>query len=139
MKTLLHSIVPARKLGIQVTDWSDGQVTLAAPLERNLNDKGTAFAGSIASMLSLAGWAAITLALREAGMEAEVMIVKSEIDYTAAVRSCLFAEAAVSSREAERVIQELNERGRSRISLEARLHSDGTDCARMSGSYALIA
>jgi thioesterase domain-containing protein len=138
MKTIFQSIVPAQKLGIQMNDWTDGRVELVAPLASNRNDKGTAFAGSIASMLSLAGWAAITLALREAGIKAEVMIVKSEIDYRAAAHGALFAEATLAPEETERMTRELNERGRCRILLAAQLHSDGIDCAHMSGSYAIM-
>lgn len=107
-------------------------------MEPNRNDKGTAFAGSIASMLALAGWAAITLSLREAGIEAEVMIVKSEMEYVAAANTALFAEAAVPEEETARIVQELNGRGRSRIALQAHLHSGATGCASMSASYAVI-
>jgi thioesterase domain-containing protein len=131
--------IPAAKaMGIQLNRFEEGTAELVAPFTKNINDKGTAFAGSICSMLSLAGWAAITLALRQKGVEAEVLIVKSEIDYTAAARSALFAEATVRPDKVARAIRELADRGRSRIELRAKLHSDDTDCAAMAASYAII-
>ncbi|WP_372846850.1 YiiD C-terminal domain-containing protein [Pontiella sp.] len=131
-------IPPAKALGIQLNRFEEGTAELVAPFAKNVNDKGTAFAGSICSMLSLAGWAAITLALREKGIEADVLIVKSEIDYTAAARAALFAEASVRPDKIARALRELAGRGRSRIDLHAKLHSDGIDCAAMAASYAII-
>lgn len=137
MHNLFDRIAPARALGIRVNAFQDGHVVLTAPFGPNRNDKGTAFAGSIASLLSLAGWAAITLSLREAGTGADVMIVQSEISYSAPARAALFAEAGISSDESARVIRELETRGRSRITLRAAVHSEGTDCAAMTASYAV--
>lgn len=139
MKNLLKSILPAQALGIEVINWSDGRVVLSAPLAPNLNDKGTAFAGSIDALLDLAGWSAITLALRDAGIDAAVMIVKSETEYTAAVRADMTASAEIAADETERITIELNERGRSRFSAQSCLVSKGTPCATMTAHYAIIA
>ena len=82
---LLKSIVPAGSMGIEVTrQWKHG-IELSAPLEKNLNDKGTGFAGSLSSILTLSGWALITRALNEAGIAADVLAVKSETEFTAPV------------------------------------------------------
>ena len=135
---LFADITPARALGISVVDYANGHIVLAAPLKLNLNDKGTAFAGSISSMLLLAGWGAISLRLKEAGIKADVMAVKSEIEFTAAVRSALFAEASVSDAEMAPVIQSMEEHGRSRICVKAFLHSDGKTCARLTAHYAIV-
>ena len=138
METVLKSILPAQTLGIEVAEWSNGRVVLSAPLDRNLNDKGTAFAGSIDALLDLAGWSAITLALRDAGIAAEVMIVKSETEYAAAVRADMASVAEITASETERVLQELQTRGRSRIALHSRLLSEGTESAAMSAQYAIM-
>jgi len=89
-------------------------------------------------MLDLAGWCAITLALREAGIDAEVMIVKSETRYTAAVRSDLEAAAGITESEVQHMITELNDRGRSRLSVQSQLMSAGEECASMVAHYAII-
>lgn len=135
---LFHEIKPAQALGIRVHHVESGRIELVAPFAPNRNDKGTAFAGSMASMLSLAGWGVITQSLRDAGIEADVMIVKSEIEYTAPARSALFAEAELSDHEIARISQELDVRGRSRIGLQADLHSDDVPCASMTADYAIV-
>ncbi len=138
MKNLLNTIPPAQALGIELTEWDGNRVELTAPLAKNLNDKGTAFAGSIDSMLDLAGWSAITLALRDADIEADVMIVRSRTEYTCAVRADMRAVTEIPADEKERVLRELNNAGRSRLALQCRLLSDAEECASMYAHYALI-
>ncbi len=138
LKHLFHDIAPAQALQIRPVDYAGGRLVLAAPLAPNLNDKGTGFAGSISSILALAGWGAITLLLRDAGVDGDVLLVKSEIDYLKPVQSGLRAEAEIPAAERERVLADLRERRRSRVCIQARLSSDETECATMTAHYALI-
>lgn len=139
MKTILDSILPARALGIKVAEWNGRCIELTAPLDRNLNDKGTGFAGSIDSLLDLTGWSAVTLAFRDAGIEAEVMIVKSETKYTAAVRADMTATVEIPNAEWAHVLQDMKTRGRSRLEIESSLVSAGVQCAVMTAHYTIIA
>lgn len=136
---LFADIAPAMVLGIALNSWDGHRVELTAPLDPNLNDKGTAFAGSIDSLLDLAGWSAITLALREVSIDAAVMIVKSATDYRSAVRADMKAVAEIPELELERLKKELRERGRSRMPLQSHLFSNGIECASMAAHYAVIA
>ncbi len=135
---LLTDIAPAEALGISVSSFENGRIELSAPLEPSKNDKGTAFAGSITSMLVLAGWGAIMAALREAGISADVMVVKSETEYTEAVRGKMISEATLTREELDRILQELDTGKRSRGTLVARLHSNERECAAMTAHYAII-
>ncbi|VGO20604.1 YiiD C-terminal domain-containing protein [Pontiella sulfatireligans] len=134
LENLFKDIAPAQALQIKPTHYANGKLELTAPLKPNLNDKGTGFAGSISSMLVLAGWAVITIGLKEADLDAEVMVVKSETEYSGPVQSELKAEASVSPSEMARVSQELEKRGRSRLTVQSRM---GTS-ACMTASYAII-
>jgi thioesterase domain-containing protein len=131
---LLADIAPAKAMQISVSrHWKNG-IELTAPLKPNLNDKGTAFAGSISSMLTLAGWALITHQLNQAGRSAEVMVVESSTQFSAAVRTDLKSVAETSAEEIARVFQELEIRGRSRIRLESAIPGH----ASMTASFAII-
>ena len=131
---LFAEIIPAKAMQITVSrHWKNG-IELAAPLAANLNDKGTAFAGSISSMLTLAGWALITHQLNEAGLSAEMMVVECSTQYSAAVRTDLISTAEMAEGEMARVFQELENRGRSRIRIESIIPGH----AAMTASYAVI-
>ena len=135
---LFADIPPAQAMGIVVSKvWKNG-LELRAPFDRNRNDKGTAFAGSIASLLTLAGWALLTLRLREPGLEPEIMVVASEIIYSHPAKQTLRAAAEIDDSELERIQHELKTRARSRARLTIALRSGNADCAAATADYALI-
>jgi thioesterase domain-containing protein len=133
--SLLAHIAPAQAMQISVTGERDGQLTLAAPLGPNLNDKGTGFAGSISSLLVLAGWGVITLTLQKNQLSAEVLAAQSQTDYLAPVRGTLQATALLSKEKEEDLLRALQDTGRGSISIESTLESEGVQAARMSTRY----
>ena len=66
---------------------------LHAPLDANVNDKGCAFGGSLAGVMTLAGWGLLTLKLEEAGLEGEVYVADSQLRYLKPLYADLQAEA----------------------------------------------
>ena len=136
MENLFEKIPPAQALQISAIRYADGCLELAAPLRPNLNDKGTVFAGSIASMLTLAGWGAVTLRLREAGIHADVMVVESAIRYRKPARTDIRSTARVG--QIDRLMSDLATMKRGRIDVESTLSSDGKLCAAMTASFAVF-
>lgn len=77
----LHRHIPlSRAMDIRVLHYDGLSLQLAAPLALNHNDKGSAFAGSIGSLASLAGWGLMMLWSQELG-ECQAAIAKAEIQY----------------------------------------------------------
>ncbi len=135
---LFADIPPAQAMGITVSKhWKNG-LELCAPLECNRNDKGTAFAGSIASLLTLAGWGLLTLRLRGSTIEPDIMVVSSEIKYVRPARKALRAVAEISDTELKRIRNDLQTKQRSRANLTITLHSGADPCATATADYALI-
>lgn len=55
---------PVAAMGIRIAGYADGHVRLRAPLAANVNDKGNAFGGSLASVMTWpAGLVSLRLAL----------------------------------------------------------------------------
>jgi thioesterase domain-containing protein len=137
-QNLFAQIPPAQAMEIKVSNvWKNG-IELSAPFECNSNDKGTAFAGSIASLLTLAGWSLLTLQLREQSLEPDIMVVASQIKYARPATQALRASVEISQAELERIQNELQTRQRSRARLCIALHSGETECATATAEYALI-
>ncbi len=135
---LFADITPAKALGISVSAYAEGRIELTASLQPNLNDKGTAFAGSQSALLTLTGWGVLTLALQQAGLSVDVMAVKSATEYRVAVQADMRSETILSPEERNRMVEELNVRGRSRMALEIILHAQEDQCAVMTAHYAII-
>ena len=135
---LLATIPLARAMELRVADYDGNRLALAAPLAPNVNDKGCAFGGSMASLATLAGWGLICLKLGEAGIAAEVYVQDSSIVYLAPVWDEIVAEAAAGPDESwERFFEAMRERGRARIAIDAELTAaeGGSVPARVSARY----
>jgi thioesterase domain-containing protein len=119
---ILATIPLARAMDLRVVDYDGHRIALAAPLGPNVNDKGCAFGGSLASLATLAGWGLICLKLAEGGIAAEVYVQDSTIVYLAPVWDEIVAEAAAAQDESwDRFLDAMRDRGKARIAIDAEL------------------
>lgn len=79
--TWRESIPISDAMGIKVESYTDWQFTTSADLDANLNLHNTMFAGSIYSLATLTGWGATYLALKEAGLEGNIVLADANIKY----------------------------------------------------------
>ena len=83
----------ARAMDLRLERHAQDCLVLAAPLAPNVNDKGCAFGGSLASVMTLAGWALVELALQRHGEDCDVFVADSHVRYLEPVWSDFRAEA----------------------------------------------
>lgn len=135
---LTARIGPARALGLTIVDVEP--LTIAAPLEANLNDKGTAFAGSLFSAAALAGWALLTRWCSVASIEAEVALHDSSARFLAPARAPFRAVAhAPGAADLEKLERMLARAGRGRIALTVEVSCETTRVMTLAGAYAVTA
>jgi len=136
---ILADIVPAGAMGFEITELSAERVELHAPIGPNVNDKGTAFGGSIASALLLAGWSLIGERLRALGIQAEVYIHKMELEFLKPITTAFSSQARLNDEEAwSRFLLTLAARGRARIEITAESFAEGSCAARTHARYVAI-
>lgn len=135
----LHDDLPiTRHLGIRVASASLESVALVAPLAPNRNHRGTAFAGSVNALATLAGWSWLWLFIRAERLAAQAVIQDSAIRYTRPIGSDFTATTAVPSAAAiARLLAALGKSGRGRIALEVSVADDSGPAAQFSGRYVL--
>ncbi len=94
----IRSKIPlARAMDLHLHDYDGERLSLRAPLAPNVNDKGCAFGGSLASLLTLAGWALVELTLRDRGENCDVYVGESTVRYLDPVWDDLRGEAQLAS------------------------------------------
>jgi thioesterase domain-containing protein len=114
--SLLADIPLARAMQLRVHRYDGNELTLAAPLQPNINDKGCAFGGSLLSLLTLAGWGLIVLKLRELGRQCDVYVQDSNVRYLAPVWQDFTAHAELAEGESwADFTRALDTRGRARL------------------------
>jgi thioesterase domain-containing protein len=106
----------AQNMDLRLHDAGDHQLSIAAPLGPNINDKGCAFGGSLVSVMTLTGWGLVELELRMHGLDCDVFVGESTVRYLEPVWSDFLSEARLSDGADWRTFFDtLSARGRARI------------------------
>lgn len=136
---IARQISMARHMGLRITAWDGHELRMDAPLAVNVNDKGTGFAGSLATLATLAGWALATLTAEAAlGRACEAAVFASDIRYLSPVTGDFYARvSAPPAEELQRFLATLEKRGRAKLSLGAVIMQDGEEKVRYQGRYAV--
>lgn len=137
LQQLLEAMPPVAAMGIHAVSLEPGQLRLRAPLAANLNDKGNAFGGSLASIMTLAGWGLVTATLQQAGRAAEVYVADSQLRYLSPLYGDLEAVAGLAEgADWSHFLERLDERGHAGIQLQARvLGAEGKPAAVLEGRF----
>ncbi len=134
----LHAEIPlTAAMQIDSVDFDGQTLSLHAPLAPNLNDKGTGFAGSTSGLATLSGWCIITLWLHARGIDADVMIARSEVEYLAPLTEDLKTSVSLPEREVLATFEtRLKQRGRAKLPLTVFLGSPVSPVLKLTGDYA---
>ena len=113
-------------------------LTMEAPLAPNINNKGTAFGGSIASICLFGGWAVSTLAFVDSGIHnTEIVVYKNEMTFERPARGHLTVSAYLRPDDFSACLERLQagDPGRIRLDVYVDLFHDQDRCATMKGLY----
>lgn len=120
---------------IQFERCNDERIIIRAPLSDNVNDKGTAFGGSIVTLATITGWCFTTLLADKIG-DNEVVIADSSTRYLLPIKGDFEAHCRLADESLiETFLAKLKERGRARLDLEVLVYHDGQLAATYQGSY----
>lgn len=137
--TLFHEIPLTRFIGITVTSYTDGILTLSAPLEKNINHKQTAFAGSLNAVATLAGWSQVWLLLKELEIPGKVVIQDNNTIYHKPVQGDFTAQCArPTSAKIEQLARTMRKKGKARIELQAEIYSGPELAVTFNGRYVIL-
>ncbi|HYM85512.1 MAG TPA: YiiD C-terminal domain-containing protein [Pseudoxanthomonas sp.] len=141
-----RDIPPVAAIRARIAAYDGHCLRLAAPLAANVNDKGSAFGGSMTSLMTYAGWGLVTLQLLQAGIQADVFVADSTVRYRKPLYADLQATATLAAGESwEPFVATLTQRGRARIQVQAQIllrvdeMPEGETMADFAGRYVAIA
>lgn len=118
---LRRSIPLLTAVDVQVRVCTPQHVVLEAPLANNLNHHHTAFGGSLALLSVLTGWSLLHVALRDAGIDAALVVQRSQCRFDRPVTGALVSEARLPAEHWPAFVDRLRSRGRARIDLHSRV------------------
>ncbi|MBV1777055.1 thioesterase domain-containing protein [Burkholderiaceae bacterium DAT-1] len=134
---LHHSIPLAQAMQVGVVADEDG-LHLVAPLEPNVNDKGTGFGGSLSALATLAGWCACLRILdkHDAGHGVEIVIQRSTIEYALPVTGkMIIVPRAIDGDAQARFVRMLSRKGLGRLAVVVEVRVADEVCVTFQGEY----
>ncbi len=136
---LTGDIPLGQAMALAISRLNETGISLELPLAPNINDKGTAFGGAMASAMILAGWSLPRLLLRRNQIDADLVIGRCELRFLKPVAAdfsvhCEWPEEAALAR----FFSELDEHGRGRLDLSPRVTCGEDVVASLQARYAAL-
>jgi thioesterase domain-containing protein len=137
---LLEQIPLAKAMDLSVIRLDHIGLVITAPLDPNINDKGTAFGGSISALMMLAGWGLLVMESTAIDMQCDIVIQRGHVVFDRPVSSLIRVECNLpASDEWERFLHRYQRKGRARIALNPQvLDEQGGVAVRFPCEYVAI-
>ena len=136
-KALYKHIPLAKHLGVTIEQFTDKDFSIFAPLEPNINDKGTAFGGSLYSIAVLCGWGFLQLKCAQAKLKVETVIHKAQVKYILPVEGAFTAKTSLDETEWSHLLPVLQKGQKVRIPLNVDVFCDGEKVLSFFGKYVI--
>jgi thioesterase domain-containing protein len=138
--TLEREIPMCAQMGIRVHAGSQGALVMRMPLDPNRNHQQTAFAGSLSSLCTIAGWGSVYLLMRELNRRGSIVIRRGEIRYQEPVTApeilahCL----PVSIESRQYFLEMLDDKGQSKLDVTVEVKGTDGPAVIFRGSYVVL-
>ncbi|MFT6190397.1 MAG: thioesterase domain-containing protein [Oleispira sp.] len=112
-------------MGLEVESYDGDTLILTAPLEPNINDKQTAFGGSLYNAAVMACWGMVYLKTQEKNIDCNQVVAEGSMKYIAPVSGRIRAIChAPSEGGLAEFFENFDLKGRAKITLEAAIYND---------------
>ena len=136
----LHKEIPLTKLmGIDILDINNNELISKAPLDININDKGTAFGGSLSTLTTISAWSIAFLISKKFNIKnSNIVIINSNINFLRPVTKELYCKTIFpSKKEIETLEEKINEKNSGSIIINSNIIENGEICVEFTGRYVI--
>ncbi|MAC82521.1 MAG: thioesterase [Arcobacter sp.] len=136
----LHKEIPLTKLmKLKINTYNEKELITSAPLNININDKGTAFGGSLSTMTIISSWSLCWLISKELGIDSKnIVVIKNENSYLKPVRKDIICHTQKPSKEEISILKEkIDKKGSASIKINSKIIEDNEICVKFEGIYVI--
>ena len=138
----VHQHIPlVSQMQLKMNTISADTLLAAAPLQPNINDKGTVFGGSSAALMTICGWSLIKYHLEALGLDHDVVIHRANTQWSRAQTDDLQIKAMLKTpiNWPEWTTQFLQKNRSTRIQVNNEVQNQqGQICSAMAGTYVVL-
>jgi thioesterase domain-containing protein len=136
----LHNEIPLTKMmDIKIQTYNEKELITTAPLSININDKGTAFGGSLSTMTIISAWSLCWLISKELGFDSKnIVVIKNENSYRKPVtKDILCYTQKPSKEEILKLKEKLETKKSASIKISSSIIENNEICVIFEGYYVI--
>ena len=136
----LHNEIPLTKfMNIQIQSYNEKELITTAPLHININDKGTAFGGSLSTMTIISSWSLCWLISKEFGFDSKnIVVIKNENSYRKPVTKDIVCYTQKPSKQEIEILKEkLQTKKSASIKINSTIIENHEICVEFQGYYVI--
>lgn len=120
---------------MSLASWDGRTLVLQVPLPPNVNDKGTAFAGSITALGCITGWSLLTLWSEPLFGHCQCAVYDAQFHFSQPLKGDF--TATVSLPDITHLVDSLRRKGKGKVSLDIELADSHGVATRLHARYAV--
>ena len=136
----LHTQIPLTALmNFEIEDYNNEELITKAPLNINVNDKGTAFGGSLSTITIISAWSMCWLVSKQLGYDSKnIVIIKNSTSYRKPVTKDIFCYTKKPTvDEIETIYKKLKEKGSASVKISSKIIENDEVCVNFEGIYVI--
>ena len=140
LQNKLYTEIPLTKMmEIKIQDYNEQELITTAPLNPNINDKGTAFGGSLSTITIISAWSLCWLISKELGFGSNnIVIIKNETSFKKPVTKDIVCHTKkLSFEEIKTLKQKLEIKKSASIKIESKIIENDEICVEFVGYYVI--
>lgn len=140
LDTFIAKYLPtAQHMQISVEHYDGSSLRLHAPLAPSINDKLTAFGGSLYVMAVMACWGMVYMRCVDYDLDPDIVVAEASIEYLKPVTGDIVASSMVAEEKNwGTFFDRFEERGKAKIDLSSEIRVNGELAVRFKGLYAIV-
>ncbi|RXI44127.1 thioesterase [Malaciobacter mytili] len=136
----LHKEIPLTKfMQLNIDSIKDNTLITKVPLAPNINDKGTGFAGSLSTLVTISAWSACYLQIKALGYEKSMIaIIKSDTSYRTPITKDMVCKTLMPTLEQVEILKrKLQEKNSASITITSQIIENEKVCVEFKGIYVI--
>ena len=129
-QSIRQGIPLSAQMDFRVIQLTPTSIQVSGAAEPNINVHGTAFAGSLYAVCTLAAWGLVTSRLPD---NASLVMAEADIRYRRPVKGDILADCEISATDMQGFLHTLHDTGKARLEAKVQVPCDGKLAAEFSG------
>lgn len=126
-------------MSLSINSFDNKKLVTTAPLDININDKGTAFGGSLSTITTISAWSiAFLLSKRFAINKANIVIINNETNFLKPVTKDIYCETFIPNDDEINILKmKLETKKSGSINIISHIIENNNICVDFKGTYVI--